>query len=166
MKRPVPGTASPHAFSLVEVAVAVGLVTFAMVALFGLLPTGLQSIRESKGQANASLGIERLALSLRQAEEDGAGRMVAAAPFGGEIEWEASPVNIGFLLDESGRPTDNAAVARLTVRVDLYPPSTPFGKTRAMIRMAWPAAAEWEADREVWTKADGSVESWVAWLAP
>lgn len=38
------------AFSLVEVTLALGLVSFAFVAILGLLPTGLTSLRESMNQ--------------------------------------------------------------------------------------------------------------------
>lgn len=39
-----------NAFSLVEVTLALGLVSFAFVAILGLLPTGLTSLRDSMNQ--------------------------------------------------------------------------------------------------------------------
>ena len=49
---------SPHrsasAFSLVEVTLALGIIAFAFVALFGLLPTGLQTFRSAIDATNDS----------------------------------------------------------------------------------------------------------------
>jgi uncharacterized protein (TIGR02598 family) len=39
-----------RAFSLVEITLSLGLVSFALVAMLGLLPTGLSTLRESMGQ--------------------------------------------------------------------------------------------------------------------
>lgn len=41
------GKSTAGGFSLVEVAMAIGIVSFAFVALFALLPTGLQTFREA-----------------------------------------------------------------------------------------------------------------------
>ncbi|MEO8353112.1 MAG: Verru_Chthon cassette protein B [Chthoniobacteraceae bacterium] len=41
------GNSTTGGFSLVEVAMAIGIVSFAFVALFALMPTGLQTFRES-----------------------------------------------------------------------------------------------------------------------
>ena len=43
-------TRRSHAFSLVEVVLAIGVVSFAMMAVLGTLPVGLKSSRESRGQ--------------------------------------------------------------------------------------------------------------------
>lgn len=40
----------PRAFSLVEVVLAIGVVSFAMMAVLGTLPVGLKSSQESRGQ--------------------------------------------------------------------------------------------------------------------
>lgn len=42
------------AFSLVEVTLALGIASFALIAIFGLLPTGLQSFRQSLDQTVCS----------------------------------------------------------------------------------------------------------------
>ena len=43
---------SNQGFSLIEVTLAIGIIAFAFVALFGLLPTGLQTFRGSIDQTN------------------------------------------------------------------------------------------------------------------
>jgi uncharacterized protein (TIGR02598 family) len=47
-----PRSRSNQGFSLVEVTLAIGIIAFAFVALFGLLPTGLQTFRSSIDQTN------------------------------------------------------------------------------------------------------------------
>lgn len=50
--RPLRGQHSTAAFSLVEVTLAIGIIAFAFVALFGLLPTGLNVFRGANDTAN------------------------------------------------------------------------------------------------------------------
>ena len=58
---PVPTNPGAHrsrssdGFSLVEVVLAIGIIAFAFVALFGLLPTGLQTFRGSIDQTNDTI---------------------------------------------------------------------------------------------------------------
>ena len=50
---PLPGRNSAMAgFSLIEVTLAIGIIAFAFVALFGLLPTGMQTFRASVDSTN------------------------------------------------------------------------------------------------------------------
>lgn len=53
-KPPLPLSPSPRAagFSLVEVAMSIGIIAFAFVALFALVPTGLTTFRESIDMSN------------------------------------------------------------------------------------------------------------------
>ena len=48
------GQRSAAAFSLVEVTLAIGIIAFAFVALFGLLPTGMQTFRAAIDISNES----------------------------------------------------------------------------------------------------------------
>jgi type II secretory pathway pseudopilin PulG len=56
----------PEAFSLVEVTLALGLVVFALVALMGLMSSGLQVSRQAKTELEASQVASAL-ISLRRA---------------------------------------------------------------------------------------------------
>lgn len=49
---PVTHRRAESAFSLVEVTLAIGIIAFAFVALFGLLPTGMQTFRASVDATN------------------------------------------------------------------------------------------------------------------
>jgi len=58
----------PAAFSLVEVAVAMGIFTFALVSLLALMPTAMQSTRDSLNLATALQLADKLAVRLNQAD--------------------------------------------------------------------------------------------------
>jgi len=55
------------ALSLVEVTLALGIVSFSMLAVVGLLPVGLQSIKNANEQAGAANVIGGIADALRKA---------------------------------------------------------------------------------------------------
>lgn len=56
---PAPRT-NQKGFSLVEIVMAIGIIAFAFVALFGLLPVGLKVFRESVDQANETWILQSL----------------------------------------------------------------------------------------------------------
>jgi len=66
MKRPIFHPSHLRAFSLVEVVLALAVCTFVLVALVGLLGTGLQTSRDSEGQIHAA-DVASLLASVRTA---------------------------------------------------------------------------------------------------
>ncbi len=53
-RKRIPGCVTSHSgFSLVEVTLALGIVAFGLIAIFGLLPSGLNLVRESAEEATA-----------------------------------------------------------------------------------------------------------------
>jgi len=53
-RKRIPGRVTFHSgFSLVEVTLALGIVAFGLIAIFGLLPSGLNLVRESAEEATA-----------------------------------------------------------------------------------------------------------------
>src|SRR5687768_5030772 len=52
--------AGSKGFSLVEIVLAIGIIAFAFVALFGLLPVGLKVFRESVDEANETWILQSL----------------------------------------------------------------------------------------------------------
>lgn len=71
--------ALPSAFSLVEVVLALGMMSFAMVSVLGLIPVGLGNFRDARKLSVESGIAQRLAGDLRLAEA--AGRSTAAGHF-------------------------------------------------------------------------------------
>ena len=57
-------------FSLVEVIVAMGIVAFAFVGLLGIIPTGLNSFRQSVDQARALTALNMVASAVRNTRLD------------------------------------------------------------------------------------------------
>ena len=83
-----------RAFSLIEITLAIGIIAFAFVGLFGLLPTGLQIFRNSVDVANETWIMQNL------------NSMVQVT------EWPQIVSNLGqpngdiYYFDEEGRLTD------------------------------------------------------------
>ena len=48
------GVRRVHAFSLVEVAIALGIAAFCLLAVFGLMPIGVQTNRNATSQSAAA----------------------------------------------------------------------------------------------------------------
>lgn len=92
---------SRHAFSLVEVAIALGLVGYALLALLGLLTITLASSRESATKTT----IAQIALQAV-----------------GQYDGTANPLNLQYTFD--GEPTTNAN-PHFYVRVSGSTPSVP-----------------------------------------
>lgn len=81
------------AFSLVEVAIAIGIVSFALLALVGLMSTGLQGSRESDEDTKLALCVESVQGSLQL---EGFGKVATNASY---VAGNSQP---SFLFDSSG----------------------------------------------------------------
>lgn len=157
------------AFSLVEVTLALGLITFALVAIMGLLPTGLASIKNANEQAGAASTLSMLAESLRGAEVAPDGRRVfrfgetnLAYSLGGS-GWAQTWTNLNL----DGNLAAPAESPRLSARLEiLATPTTNNTPGRAVVSVAWSALSnpEWDAQANRWNKADGSLVSGVIFL--
>jgi uncharacterized protein (TIGR02598 family) len=108
-----PGRVS-QGFSLVEVTIALGVVSFALVALFGLLPTGLTTFRSSIDRSVASQIAQGIINEARQTDFTNLGSLATAS---------GSPK----LFTEDGQETTDAAksiyVAAITVEPGVAIPS-------------------------------------------
>lgn len=156
------------AFSLVETALALGLVAFCVVALIGLMPASLDAIGNADREAEAARWVRQMATGIRIAapDEDGNYRLTGFKPFS-EITWTSDgrplPVEEGFLntAGTSARESD----AAFAWRVEITPPDAddPSSLGRAMLRIAWPAASRWSGKE--WKQAQGSEEALVLFRA-
>jgi uncharacterized protein (TIGR02598 family) len=114
------------AFSLVEVVVALGLVSFVIVALLGLLSIGMKSSRQAEEDTRiAGMGSSVLALL----------RNVESLPAGGT----------NLLFDAEGNETTNAAAsfyecaASFRVPADSEIPGVGTNAVVVVLRFSWPA---------------------------
>jgi len=154
-------------FSLVEVTVAIGIVAFAMLAVVGLLPTGMKIARNSAEQAQAADVVHTLAESLRGAATTNGTDYVTA--FAGQsisykVGGPASTLQWTNLTLEGNA---DATAARFVAAVTVTPPASAATNGRALISVAWPAVARpvWNSSSNAWdAKAEGSVTAAIQFL--
>ena len=95
-------------FSLVEVSVALGLVSFAVVAILGLIPSGLNTLKDSTAETVRSQIVRSIAASALTAN--------------------FSSLNTNVCFDNDGQPllaTDTVTYPRYTVNATTSAPSFP-----------------------------------------
>ena len=131
------GKKSLRGFSLVEVTLALGIITFGLVAVMGLLPTGLKLTKQSADEVAAVNIMTGISASLLQ----------KAASTG------SLPSNDTNYFDADGVLTTRASAtyaAKWDVRSSSVPPN-------ALITVSWPAVS---------TNNTGLVESIVVFPQP
>ena len=153
----------PHAFSLVEVTLALGVAAFCLIAVFGLMPVGLQTNRNATSQTAATNIIAFVVADLRANYKTPQGN------------WR-SPLLCMILdntttlyFDTQSRCSSNLAgstipcgggfspVLQTRYRVNItFPPST-GNLTYADLKVTWPAGAD-----PTITTPSGSVELFAA----
>lgn len=155
------------AFSLVEVVLAIGIVSFCLVSLIGLLPVGLQMIKSSRDASAASIALEQIAIAVRNASNEGnsATKFRAQGAYQ-NIEWTvSSSPEIGFYnftnISSGGFPVSETFDQKLSARVVIYPPTNRISGGRAFVSVAWPNVASWNSGASNWSNAQGSVSTWV-----
>ena len=146
-------------FSLIEVTIALSVAAFCLLAILGLLQTGITSQKATVEQT-AATGIASMIFS-----DLSAGGTTNTARF--KLDLASVAGNLQTLyFDESGKPTGlvgsaAAADSRYRASVEVRPPASGVAVTPVRILVTWPAAADpvpsqWPA------KFSGSVETWTA----
>jgi uncharacterized protein (TIGR02598 family) len=155
------------ALSLVEVTLALGIVSFSMLAVVGLLPVGLQSIKNANEQAGAANVIGGIADALRKASS--ADGTTFTANYAGQaltyrLDDPDSKLSVRADLDVSGSPTGGEK--RLSAVLEILEVPTATQPGRAVISVAWPAQAgpEWDSGDQTWDKAEGSLTTSILFL--
>lgn len=148
MKNPKRSTGNlQQAFSLVEVTIALGIVSFCLIAILGLLPAGLNTNKASV-QQNAAANLATLVASDLRSTPATTNRSMY---YGLELP-AGSTGNKSVLLDESGGVASDAASAVYLATVTVAAPASGVTASSARILITWPAAADI-------TKASGSFET-------
>lgn len=141
---------STLSFSLVELTLAIGIAAFCLIAIFGLLPIGIQSNQAAISQTAAASILSAVVSDLRATP----GTSETSAQFG--ISFALPTQTLYF--DEVGRSTSVADRARY--RLTLTFPINPAGSNAArfaVVKMSWPAAAD-----PATTQPAGTVEIFAA----
>jgi type II secretory pathway pseudopilin PulG len=131
------------AFSLVEVTLALGIAAFALLAIFGLLPVGLNSNQASIEQTAAASMARAIVADLRTTTPTSS----ASASYNIAIPPPAPPpiTPQQLLLREDGSldiTTPRGANSRYLGYVTFTVPAQPKGATMVRLLITWPAAAD------------------------
>lgn len=157
-------------FSLVEVTLAMGIVSFCLLAILGLLPAGLLSAKTSREHVAAAACVEQIAAAIQFARPLESGIYKGTGVLS-DVTWSrnGAQVSTGPLrnLSLGGVPADNTIDQRLVAHVTISPPGgigsgLPTGS--ALISVAWPNQAEWNEQSKKWSNAQGAVSSHIVFL--
>ena len=155
------------AFSLVEVTLAIGIVSFCLVALLGLIPVGLTAVKTAREEAAAGNCLNYLAAAIRKARADSTGtNYVVLGAFSNVLFWSEGGPNCNATLSSislGGTPASNAIDKRLVARIEIQPPANSTSTGLARISVAWPQNATWTTS---WQNAQGNVCTSLVFLSP
>ena len=155
----------PHpptqAFSLIEVTLALGIVSFALVAVMGLLPTGLNTQRQSVNQSFGVQGLNDVAQALQGIYVSTNG---TTTNFPAPLESLSVAAGTKTLtLYEDGSLTNTSSAPRAKVFIDK---KTPIGNTLPVfVSVAWPQTATRSDTDTNWSNAQGSASTFL-YLTP
>jgi uncharacterized protein (TIGR02598 family) len=124
-------------FSLVEVTLALGVAAFCLLALFGLLPVGLQANQNSISQTAAGSVLSSVIADLRATPKTSLTSPQYDITFGAAKS---------LYFDGEGRlvtPTDPSATPRYRVTITFPPgPAGAFAPTFVSLKLTWPALVD------------------------
>lgn len=148
---------SSSAFSLVEVVVALGIVSFALLAIIALLPLGIQSTKDSLDETGA-VNVLSAVIADRQAAGFGTNSTIYSLPL---LTNTMSLATNSFLVKDDNTATTILSQARYRVDYTIIPPSknasTPLNDPFLIhFKVSWPPS----------TNAAGSVEAVVSFPQP
>lgn len=153
------------AFSLIEVVLALGICSFCLTVLIGLLPIGLNSIKSTQMQDSAAQCLARISASVTEAIPDGSTPPNYSVPdVYTNLTWTqggAAATNDFHMTADGNLTNATSSSVRLVSHVVINPPTTALDSGKAMISVAWPAAATWNTTSGKWVNAQGSVSTYL-----
>jgi uncharacterized protein (TIGR02598 family) len=138
-------THRPSAFSLVEVTLALGVAAFCLMAVFGLMPVGVQTNRNATSQTAAGSIMAAVVADLRATPTTITTSSQFAITFGTAKT---------LYFDGAGQAATSLGT-NSRYQVNIAFPSSPTGLRYADVKVTWPAAA-------TAANASGSVEMFAA----
>ncbi len=151
----------PPGFSLIEVTIALSVAAFCLLAILGLLQTGITSQRATVEQT-AATGIASLIFS-----DLTAGGPNKTPRFKFSLTNSNANVVETVYFDTGGKPTGDVGTppttdSRFRASVEIRPPSgSVVAITPVRILVTWPAVAD-PVPSQWPTKHSGAVETWTA----
>lgn len=127
------------AFSLVEVTIAIGLMSFCLVAMLGVLPVGLSQEKKSVDQLSALQALNAVVADFQNATTGAA----TTSMYGMDIPAiGASTANNSLALDQNFKKTTDAAAKQFDVTCKVEAPTSRFSNYRLSIRVVRSAQAD------------------------
>jgi uncharacterized protein (TIGR02598 family) len=156
-------------FSLVEVTLAIGIISFALLSVVALLPIGLQTVKNTNEQVGAANVINGIATALRSAKSQD-GTNYTATYAGKTINFSLATTSGGSSSQSWSDLTllgqTNSQTRRLVAQIDIlqFPKADMPG--RASVSVAWSAQRNprWNPSTQTWTNADGALTSGIQFL--
>lgn len=157
-------------FSLVEVTLAIGVVSFCALSMVGLLSVGLHSDSTSSSETAVTNILTSIVSDISVTPQSSSATAPISPQFNIPVPATGSPQSYAFYFKEDGTLSAtaggsavaaNAPVYRATVTV--IPPSSTKGATVVRVLMTWPALADPTANIGP-SKQKGSVETVTALL--
>jgi prepilin-type N-terminal cleavage/methylation domain-containing protein len=172
--------ARAQGFTLIEVALAIGIVAFAMVASVALLPVGMNSMTHARDESAASAAISQISQALWTPVATGsAGTSAYAASGVWQTQlpsWSGSGAGTSKALytgtlSLGGIPSSTTLDNRLLAAVQITDPvlnSTNITPGVAKMSVAWPVSpgATYNSTTNQWSGVEGSLSSIVYILPP
>jgi uncharacterized protein (TIGR02598 family) len=149
----------PAGFSLVEVTLALGIAAFCLIAVFGLMPVGVQTSRNATSQTAATNIIAAVVADLRATPRASTTSSQFAITFGTgktlyfDSQGEASCNLAGSQKSDCSSSWSPPLQTRYQLNITWN--SAPSGLRYADLKVTWPAAA-------ALANASGSVEAFAA----
>jgi len=141
-----------HAFSLVELTLALGIAAFCLIAVFGLVPVGVQTNRNATSQTTATNILSSVVSDIRASPKGNSNTAKykirrskgnsTTVCFDGQGQPNGLPVLIG------NQSCPAAGNWRYRLYVKIYPPATlpstfiPYCANYVVLKLVWPAAAD------------------------
>jgi uncharacterized protein (TIGR02598 family) len=154
-------------FSLVEVVLALGIASFALLAVVGLLPVGMKSAQDAREQAAAANVMNSIANTLRCATTtNGSDFSNSFAAKSVAFKIGNTSTNVAWdALDIYGNHSTNSVSTRFRARLVITPPTSLTTTGSAIISIAWPAQATtlaWSGTH--WSNAQGTLSTSIQFL--
>jgi uncharacterized protein (TIGR02598 family) len=151
---------SLSAFSLVEVTLALGIAAFCLIAIFGLMPVGVQTNRNATSQTAATNIIAAVVADLRAVPKTS----TTSSQFGLAFSGCVPPNSVQLFFNNEGQlvgrcdccsDTAGSQGTNPRYRVSVTYPTSSTGLRYLEFKVTWPAAA-------APANASGSVETFAA----
>jgi type II secretory pathway pseudopilin PulG len=168
MRSPVSRT---YGFSLVEVVIAIGIVSFAILGVIGLLPVGLKTVRNANEEAGAANVLNGIAEAVRNAaiaatNSGNPPGLYSNSYAGQSITFTNGGTSTNCLwtnLTLEGIATNDFG-KRLSAVLNFTPPSTNLATNGCgTVSVAWSAQANpiWINNTQTWTNTGGSIDGYL-----